>query len=340
MVKLANMTIADLRDLRGGLTAITKAAEVLAAAGIEPRVFLRPGETVIRAPGLWGPEDPGEVVLIEDDRPPAPPIEPDPAPIPDGRGRAALDAAVQVPERRIAAAEPAELLEQASAPAIAPPPAKHVTGPFTEDERRIILDRAARGDDPSAIAASLNRRVTGVIGFLKSQENRGRPGKPQKRQLTPPGDTSKGSTSTAKGGGGSAPAVGSACPRASETGQPARQTGAGAVPMPAPARMPPANLISGDSLGIWMHLEQMESPAPWTAAADLSLAEGLFAGKKLDTLSRDLGIARPYLLARWRELAEPIEGPKGLTLDGQGRLLKLLRWRADRAATGSTGAPA
>ena len=111
-----------------------------------------------------------------------------------------------------------------------------------------------------------------------------------------------------------------------------------ARPFAAPAAAKPQTTdrpwgaLSLPERAIVKHLEKM-APA-FTPAEDLTIAELLIGGNKIEAVALQLEVQASMALARWKAfLCAEVLGENGKpSMDGQQRLLAALRYRKDTAA--------
>lgn len=107
-----------------------------------------------------------------------------------------------------------------------------------------------------------------------------------------------------------------------------------AQPAPEPAHAAPefdlGAAASGSEKMIAAHLRALGFVDGWTAARDLSLAEGLARGDGAGAVAEALGIEKSAVVARWRALNTDIG-----SIDHQTRLLRVLRWRVEMTEKGA-----
>lgn len=101
-----------------------------------------------------------------------------------------------------------------------------------------------------------------------------------------------------------------------------------AQPAQEPATVKPAIVLGAAASGrekmIAAHLNALGFADGWTAARDLSLAEGLARGDGAGAVAEALGVEKSAAIARWRALNTEIG-----SIDHQARLLRVLRWRVE-----------
>lgn len=182
------------------------------------------------------------------------------------------------------------------------------TGPFSEEEKQVIVARVAAGAAPGAIAADL-RRTVGAVNVMT-------------RQLLDRIVQAKAAQDP-----GAEPDPG----RAEAGAEPAD------APPPDPQGAPSPDLVnyakaSDDDMpeglsvaerAIWRHLSGLPASF-WTPKRDLALAEGLARGDGAARVCEALGVDRADLRARWAQL-----NTRWGDLDHQQALLRVLRLRAE-----------
>lgn len=124
---------------------------------------------------------------------------------------------------------------------------------------------------------------------------------------------------------------------------PARPVASGAAPAPVVevAGTCPDDLY-GESRRLWLHLDHLGygrargMTEDWDAELDHELVERLASGARVGELALDLGIGAEILAARFRALSAPIRDDRDrVTIDGQQRLLAVLKARLLRARRGA-----
>ncbi|MEO1949266.1 hypothetical protein [Thioclava sp.] len=100
-------------------------------------------------------------------------------------------------------------------------------------------------------------------------------------------------------------------------------------PQPATRPLGSLNLIERD---VVKHLERL--PDTFTPAEDLTIAELLIGGNKIEAVAMQLEVSPADALARWKGfLCDEILGANGFpSIDGQKQLLNALRYRQTTAA--------
>lgn len=124
---------------------------------------------------------------------------------------------------------------------------------------------------------------------------------------------------------------------------PARPVASVAVPAPVvEAASTCPDDLHGESRRLWLHLDQLGygrargMAEDWDAELDHELVEQLAAGARVGELALDLGIGAEILAARFRALSAPIRDDRDrVTIDGQQRLLAVLKARLLRARRGA-----
>lgn len=169
-----------------------------------------------------------------------------------------------------------------------------VTGPVTDEERAVIARMSAAGAGAKEIADRLDRPV-GTINVMR-------------RHL-----------------------------KAAIAGLQADCDAPETLPADAPAAKPeqaapvlgPAvnnkSLLSVTERQIDAHLDEVGYPQGWTATSDLALCEALVRGDGAVGAADEIGRAKAEIVARWKAL----NNHPG-NIDHQTRLLRVLRWRAER----------
>lgn len=102
---------------------------------------------------------------------------------------------------------------------------------------------------------------------------------------------------------------------------------------------PDAEVLSETTADVARRIEVLGHPYPFSALLDLDLVTGVARGDGSARVAEDLGLTKDQVIARYRALMGLSPGEQA-SIDGQVRLLKLLRERAERAAppTGSGAA--
>lgn len=159
--------LADLRGFQKDLEPVVKVAEILDAAGLEPRITLSEAETVVRVPSILplsdGDADAGDdpPILIEDCA-----DEPETAPSPDVELTALIAEATR---QGLAALQDVEVpgceAEATVTAASADTPLR--TGPYDSNEKARALELHAAGRSNAEIAAALGRSVGGINMVLR-----------------------------------------------------------------------------------------------------------------------------------------------------------------------------
>lgn len=100
--------------------------------------------------------------------------------------------------------------------------------------------------------------------------------------------------------------------------------------------------LHGESRRLWLHLDQLGygrargMAEDWDAELDHELVKQLATGARVGELALDLGIGAEILAARFRALSAPIRDDRDrVTIDGQQRLLAVLKARLLRARRGA-----
>lgn len=219
---------------------------------------------------------------------------------------------VSVPVRPAAPEEAQEEAGRADAVPVAPVPAGDgpsaarvfVTGPLSDAEKNVIKAAAALGVQPASIALRLNRRVQTVSLYLDRMRRDNVP-------LPSAGQMSVGPVAVPP-----------------DTGQ---ATAAAQVPACAAT-----SFRSARQRQIGVHVDCLRKRAGFDAELDLDLAEAISRGERIPAIATDLGLDSAAVSARWKDLAGPLLGDRGLmSIDDQRFLVVELRRKAMEARRGA-----
>lgn len=173
----------------------------------------------------------------------------------------------------------------------AEPEPEYVTGPFSAEEKVMIIDLTLQGQGPSAIARRLDRRTKEVSNWKYRHQNKIEKAHRARDRTTPD------------------PAPAEAVPE---------------PPAPDPASAAHTTTLSGRERAIDSHLNALGYAGTWTSARDLQLVIGVARGDGIDKTAAALPVERSEALARWRALnTDPGN------LDHQTALLHVLKLRAE-----------
>lgn len=117
--------------------------------------------------------------------------------------------------------------------------------------------------------------------------------------------------------------------------EPVKKAAALAKPAPAAAKPKAGERLWGKlslpERRIVQHLEKL--PDAFTPAEDLTIAELLTSGNRIEAVALQLEVSADQALARWKGfLCSDVLGPNGKpSIDGQQQLLNALRYRRDTA---------
>lgn len=197
----------------------------------------------------------------------------------------------------------------------ADPPAELVSGPFSEEEAKLIVDLTLQGEGPTAIAKRLNRAVKDISNWkfrYKERIARAVRKDPEEPDAAP-----------------------EAKPAAPKTSKKMPRIKASPKPLSAPARGPVMHIpegvalrdaLSGPERAIYDHLGKLldTDRAGWTADRDCTLVQMMLAGEGPGAVAAELGSDKKLVLNRWRALnTQPVNLSHGKAL------LKVLMLRAE-----------
>lgn len=126
-----------------------------------------------------------------------------------------------------------------------------------------------------------------------------------------------------------------AAPQPARDQEPVKKAAAPVKPGPVPAKPKaderPWGKLSLPERRIVQHLEKL--PEVFTASEDLTIAELLTSGNRIEAVALQLEVTADQALARWKGfLCSEVLGPNGKpSIDGQRQLLNALRYRRDTA---------
>lgn len=355
---LTKMDRSDLARLRGVISTLSTAADLLAEAGLDPEISLTPDATTLRAMPVvdFGTPAPAPVLIERvDDLDRAVEIV---GPLP------VLDQQVMV--IRGGGASCGKSDHGGGSPA-----APVLTGPLSDDERAEVIRLSAAGKSNIQIAEAMNRRVQTIGLFLAAQGQNGI-AKPRAKadtaagfrpegeiaaqmvaevadtmpagQPVPPAEDAPEPVTDAGMSKGPDVEAGAHQPPSAPTAEDAAATEvavAGAAPDETPRGNAPATEradttvpagVRGEQLRIWQHLDRVGYRGMFDADLDLEMCDLLLSGHKSPAVAATLGIDTDAIACRFALLAQPIRDERGrCSLDGQSHLLAVLKARAIRA---------
>jgi hypothetical protein len=137
-----------------------------------------------------------------------------------------------------------------------------ITGPFSDEEKDLIVEMSVRGDKPAMIATFLDRPVGSINVMQRHLKARIEQAMQAKE--------------------------------APET-EPAAEV---VPPAPIPSKL--ADVLSGPEREIDIHLNAVGYAGGWSPVRDLRMAEGLGQGDGASLVAEDLGVAKSTVVDRWR----------------------------------------
>lgn len=356
---LTKMDRSDLARLRGVISTLSTAADLLAEAGLDPEISLTPDATTLRAMPVvdFGTPAPAPVLIERVDEADRAVEIVGPLPV--------LDQQVVVIRGGGGSLGKSDQGGGSSAVPV-------LTGPLSDVERAEVIRRSAAGESNLQIAEAMNRRVQTIGLFLAAQGQKGI-AKPRAKVDTAAGFQPVGEIAakvvadvaeTMQAGQPVPPAedapepvtdagmskdpdveAGAHQPPSAPTAEDAAATGvavAGAAPDETPRgdahtaaeradSTVPAG-IRGEQLRIWQHLDRVGYRGMFDADLDLEMCDLLLSGHKSPAVAATLGIDTDAIARRFALLAQPIRDERGrCSLGGQNHLLAVLKARAIRA---------
>ncbi|MBE3637480.1 hypothetical protein [Mangrovicoccus algicola] len=211
-------------------------------------------------------------------------------------------------------------------PRAAPETPLPAAGPWSEEEKGIARDMAARGAGVSEIGAALGRKPQGVSAVLRRLSLPAARPKAKTRQQPPKEAARKRDLRQAR----KAAKAPTAAPAPAPERRP-QPLAAAVATQPPPPQIEPLAVVEvlgapepspvATSADWAAHVAALPYGPDWTLQDDLALCEALMRGDGLGAVAAGMGAEKAALQARWRMLNRDAAP----TIDGQRKLLAALR---------------